>query len=122
MTSWTYLFNGVLKFFLLFFQDEIGLNEWSISLRNAHKHTLELLSSMARKAGKIYGADIDSNSKNSPVVNRERSANGGNQIWKDEESKDNLHPLVLHNISINTKQNSSVSYNLFYIIVEGSHT
>ncbi|XP_021960847.1 G protein-coupled receptor kinase 1 isoform X2 [Folsomia candida] len=58
--------------------DEIGLNEWSISLRTAHKHTLELLSSMARKAGKIYGADIESNSKNSPVVNR--SANGGNQI------------------------------------------
>lgn len=70
---------------VFFFKDEIGLNEWSISLRAAHKNSLELLTSMARKAGKIYGAEIEANSKNSPVVNR--SANGGNQIW-NEVSKD----------------------------------
>jgi beta-adrenergic-receptor kinase len=62
--------------FALALQDEIGLNEWSISLRSAHKNSLELLSSMARKAGKIYGAEIEQNSKNSPAMNR--SANGGN--------------------------------------------
>ncbi len=46
---------------------------------------------MARKAGKIYGADLDSNSnKSSQVVNR----NGGNQIWNDE-SKDNPHTIVV---------------------------
>ncbi|CAG7720404.1 unnamed protein product [Allacma fusca] len=55
--------------------DEIGLNEWAISLRAAHKNSLELLSSMARKAGKIYGADIESNSKNSPVANRSTNGN-----------------------------------------------
>ena len=35
--------------------DEIGLKEWSLSLRSAHKCSLELLSSLAKKAGKIYG-------------------------------------------------------------------
>ncbi|KAL1451098.1 hypothetical protein WDU94_003391 [Cyamophila willieti] len=35
--------------------DEIGLKEWSLSLRSAHKCSHELLGSMARKAGKIYG-------------------------------------------------------------------
>lgn len=68
-------------------QDEIGLNEWSLSLRAAHKNSLELLSSMARKAGKIYGAEIEANSRSSPIVNR--SANGGNQIW-DDDSKDKI--------------------------------
>jgi len=53
-----------------FWQDEIGLNEWAIALRTTHKTSQELLSSMARKAGKIYGAEIESNSKHSPVVNR----------------------------------------------------
>lgn len=36
-------------------QDEIGLKEWALSLRSAHKQSQELLGSMARKAGKIYG-------------------------------------------------------------------
>ena len=35
--------------------DEIGLKEWSSSLRAAHKCSFELLSSLAKKAGKIYG-------------------------------------------------------------------
>ncbi|XP_047739909.1 G protein-coupled receptor kinase 1 [Hyalella azteca] len=39
--------------------DEIGLKEWANSLRTAHKMSLELLSNMARKAGKIYGAASD---------------------------------------------------------------
>ncbi|GAB6030160.1 G protein-coupled receptor kinase 1 [Chamberlinius hualienensis] len=47
--------------------DEIGLKEWGISLRSAHKCSQELLSSMAKKAGKIYGTD--SNHKN-PIINR----------------------------------------------------
>ncbi|XP_076069167.1 G protein-coupled receptor kinase 1 isoform X1 [Oratosquilla oratoria] len=37
--------------------DEIGLKEWSLSLRSAHRMSQELLSNMARKAGKIYGTD-----------------------------------------------------------------
>lgn len=37
--------------------DEIGLKEWSISLRSAHKMSLELLSNMAKKAGRIYGTE-----------------------------------------------------------------
>lgn len=39
------------------FQDEIGLKEWALSLRSAHKCSQELLASMAKKAGKIYGTD-----------------------------------------------------------------
>lgn len=35
--------------------DEIGLKEWNSSLRVAHKCSFELLSSLAKKAGKIYG-------------------------------------------------------------------
>ena len=42
---------------MLILQDEIGLKEWATSLRTAHKMSLELLSNMARKAGKIYGTD-----------------------------------------------------------------
>lgn len=41
------------------FQDEIGLKEWALSLRSAHKCSLELLGSMAKKAGKIYGTERD---------------------------------------------------------------
>merc|ERR1712029_690216 len=37
--------------------DEIGLKEWSSSLRNAHKCSTELFSSLAKKAGRIYGTD-----------------------------------------------------------------
>lgn len=60
-------------------QDEIGLKEWLLSLRAAHKNSLELLANMARKAGKIYGTDRESNNRpqsfqNSPVASR--SANG----------------------------------------------
>jgi len=39
--------------------DEIGLKEWSSSLRTAHKCSFELLSSLAKKAGKIYGTTAD---------------------------------------------------------------
>lgn len=35
--------------------DEIGLKEWSVSLRTAHKCSQELLAGLAKKAGKIYG-------------------------------------------------------------------
>ncbi|XP_018788744.1 PREDICTED: G protein-coupled receptor kinase 1 [Bactrocera latifrons] len=41
--------------------DEIGLKEWAFSLRSAHKKSQELLGSMARKAGKIYGSERDGN-------------------------------------------------------------
>jgi len=56
-------------------QDEIGLKEWLLSLRTAHKNSLELLANMARKAGKIYGTDRESNNRqqsfqNSPVASR----------------------------------------------------
>ncbi|CAH0390418.1 unnamed protein product [Bemisia tabaci] len=40
--------------------DEIGLKEWALSLRSAHKCSLELLGNMAKKAGKIYGTELDS--------------------------------------------------------------
>uniref|UniRef100_A0A8D8SC45 G protein-coupled receptor kinase n=1 Tax=Cacopsylla melanoneura TaxID=428564 RepID=A0A8D8SC45_9HEMI len=53
--------------------DEIGLKEWSLSLRSAHKCSHELLGSMARKAGKIYGTtDRD---KNSILANRTTNGN-----------------------------------------------
>ena len=63
-------------------QDEIGLKEWLLSLRSAHKGSLELLANMARKAGKIYGTDLDSNNRqlthhhhhSSPMASR--SSNG----------------------------------------------
>lgn len=44
-------------------QDEIGLKEWALSLRSAHKLSQELLGSMARKAGKIYGTERDATTK-----------------------------------------------------------
>jgi len=37
--------------------DEIGLKEWSISLRNALRDSHELLSSLAKKACKMYGTE-----------------------------------------------------------------
>jgi beta-adrenergic-receptor kinase len=43
--------------------DEIGLKEWSISLRNALKCSHELLSGL-KKAGKIYGTSDGTNSAN----------------------------------------------------------
>lgn len=39
------------------YQDEIGLKEWALSLRAAHRNSQDLLASMAKKAGKIYGTD-----------------------------------------------------------------
>ncbi|XP_034650843.1 G protein-coupled receptor kinase 1 isoform X4 [Drosophila subobscura] len=41
--------------------DEIGLKEWASSLRSAHKMSQDLLGSMAKKAGKIYGSERDAN-------------------------------------------------------------
>merc|ERR1719400_1223099 len=40
--------------------DEIGLKEWSISLRNALRNSHELLSSLAKKACKMYGTESGS--------------------------------------------------------------
>ncbi|XP_043478463.1 G protein-coupled receptor kinase 1 isoform X2 [Leptopilina heterotoma] len=40
-------------------EDEISLKEWALSLRMAHKNSMEMLGSMARKAGKIYGTERD---------------------------------------------------------------
>ncbi|KAG1691855.1 G protein-coupled receptor kinase 1 [Nymphon striatum] len=37
--------------------DEIGLKEWSASLKSTHRHSQELLGSVAKKAGKIYGSE-----------------------------------------------------------------
>lgn len=53
-------------------QDEIGLKEWALSLRSAHKRSQELLGSMARKAGKIYGTERD---KSTPVINNNTNTN-----------------------------------------------
>lgn len=49
-------------------QDEIGLKEWSVSLRTAHKCSQELLAGLAKKAGRIYGTSTvigDASSTNS---------------------------------------------------------
>ncbi|KAK3858041.1 hypothetical protein Pcinc_035739 [Petrolisthes cinctipes] len=53
--------------------DEIGLKEWSISLRSAHKMSLELLGNMAKKAGRIYGTE----GNNKPPL-LTRNGNNGN--------------------------------------------
>merc|ERR1719438_53575 len=45
--------------------DEIGLKEWSTNLRNTLRISHELLSSLAKKAGKIYGTDGNCNNSNS---------------------------------------------------------
>ncbi|XP_014221699.1 G protein-coupled receptor kinase 1 isoform X2 [Trichogramma pretiosum] len=52
--------------------DEISLKEWAISLRAAHKASMEMLGNMAKKAGKIYGTVGD----NSVVAASQRSTNG----------------------------------------------
>lgn len=62
--------------FVFFWQDEIGLKEWALSLRSAHKLSQELLGSMARKAGKIYGTERDATSK-STMINSSNSGGGG---------------------------------------------
>lgn len=57
--------------------DEIGLKEWSSQLRIAHKCSFELLSSLAKKAGKIYGTDSSSTAvpSSSSNLNSNSSAN-----------------------------------------------
>lgn len=44
--------------------DEIGLKEWNIHLGSTLRKSHELLSSLAKKAGKIYGTDGNCNSAN----------------------------------------------------------
>lgn len=56
-----------------YFQDEIGLKEWLTSLKSTHKLSQELLSSMAKKAGKIYGTD--SNNRNAIIATRNTNGN-----------------------------------------------
>ncbi|KAJ1520001.1 hypothetical protein ONE63_004232 [Megalurothrips usitatus] len=56
--------------------DEIGLNEWAISLRSAHKCSLELLGNMAKKAGKIYGTEREGAANNKNPVISARNTNG----------------------------------------------
>lgn len=46
-----------------------------MSLRSAHKCSLELLGSMAKKAGKIYGS---SNNKNSAIIAQPNRNTNGN--------------------------------------------
>lgn len=46
--------------------DEIGLKEWLLSLRSTLKDSQELLSSMAKKAGKIYGTTDNRNNLMGP--------------------------------------------------------
>ncbi|CAG2055914.1 unnamed protein product [Timema podura] len=55
--------------------DEIGLKEWALSLRSAHKCSQELLGSMAKKAGKIYGTERDANNKNPYIASRNTNGN-----------------------------------------------
>lgn len=38
--------------------DEIGLKEWHVSLKAAHKESLDMMTTMAEKATKIYGTEI----------------------------------------------------------------
>jgi beta-adrenergic-receptor kinase len=61
--------------FLFVVQDEIGLKEWALSLRSAHKCSLELLGSMAKKAGKIYGTERDANNRNPLIAARNTNGN-----------------------------------------------
>ncbi|XP_011691816.1 PREDICTED: G protein-coupled receptor kinase 1 isoform X1 [Wasmannia auropunctata] len=51
--------------------DEISLKEWALSLRSAHKCSMEMLGNMARKAGKIYGTERDA-----VIPATQRSTNG----------------------------------------------
>ncbi|KAF2881544.1 hypothetical protein ILUMI_24620, partial [Ignelater luminosus] len=53
--------------------DEIGLKEWLTSLKSAHKISQELLGSMAKKAGKIYGTESNNMNRNAIIA---RNANG----------------------------------------------
>lgn len=62
------------------FQDEIGLKEWALSMRSAHKLSQELLGSMAKKAGKIYGTerDIPTSQLNNNAHTNKGPSNGSN--------------------------------------------
>ncbi|KOC64519.1 G protein-coupled receptor kinase 1 [Habropoda laboriosa] len=52
--------------------DEISLREWALSLRSAHKCSMEMLGNMAKKAGKIYyGTERDA-----VIPAMQRSTNG----------------------------------------------
>ena len=44
------------------------MKEWALSLRSAHKLSQELLGSMARKAGKIYGTEREAASKTAVIA------------------------------------------------------
>lgn len=57
-------------------QDEIGLKEWALSMRSAHKLSQELLGSMAKKAGKIYGTERE-NQTSSHAINNNAHSNKG---------------------------------------------
>lgn len=52
--------------------DEIGLSQWVQCLRSTHKLSLEVLGKMAKKAGKIYGTEVDSGGG----LHSQRSTNG----------------------------------------------
>ncbi|KZC04507.1 G protein-coupled receptor kinase 1, partial [Dufourea novaeangliae] len=56
---------------VLTYHDEISLKEWAVSLRSAHKCSMEMLGNIAKKAGKIYGTDRDA-----MIPALQRSTNG----------------------------------------------
>nr|XP_022905168.1 G protein-coupled receptor kinase 1 isoform X2 [Onthophagus taurus]XP_022905169.1 G protein-coupled receptor kinase 1 isoform X2 [Onthophagus taurus] len=58
---------------VLTYPDEISLKEWLTSLKSAHKTSQELLGSMAKKAGKIYGTET--NNRNAILANRNTNGN-----------------------------------------------
>lgn len=70
-----------------YLQDEIGLKEWSLSLRSAHKCSSELLGSMAKKAGKIYGTERDK----TQVIPR---TTNGNQVEQPSRFSANVVSFV----------------------------
>ncbi|KOX67318.1 G protein-coupled receptor kinase 1 [Melipona quadrifasciata] len=53
--------------------DEISLKEWALSLRSAHKCSMEMLGNMAKKAGKIYGTERDA--LKAVTIKKERTCN-----------------------------------------------
>lgn len=55
--------------------DEIGLKEWSISLRNALRNSHELLSSLAKKACKMYGTEGSGSNSSASSSHIHNSAN-----------------------------------------------
>ncbi len=57
--------------------DEIGLKEWSVSLRTAFKCSQELLSGL-KKAGKIYGASSSTEDPPNSATAAKNAANSAN--------------------------------------------